>query len=103
MLKRSSTDRIAAIAARATPPAPADGPPPRAEDPDAIFVERIADAVVRKIDEREKINLLAEAVMARLGETQAAAAFPAGGGLPPESGGDPGLPKEEARDDAGQG
>lgn len=30
------------------------------------FVEKIAEAVVRKIDEHEKINLLADAVLARL-------------------------------------
>ena len=36
------------------------------DDADAFIVERIAEAVVRKIDERDKINLLAEAVIARL-------------------------------------
>ncbi len=38
------------------------------DDADAFIVERIAEAVVRKIDERDKINLLAEAVIARLRE-----------------------------------
>ena len=38
------------------------------DDADAFIVERIAEAVVRKIDERDKINLLAEAVIARLQE-----------------------------------
>ena len=38
------------------------------DDADAFIVERIAEAVVRKIDERDKINLLAEAVLARLQE-----------------------------------
>ncbi len=42
-----------------------------ADDADAFIVERIAEAVVRKIDERDKINLLAEAVIARLQELQA--------------------------------
>ena len=35
------------------------------DDADAFIVERIAEAVVRKIDERDKISLLAEAVIAR--------------------------------------
>jgi len=38
------------------------------DDADAFIVERIAEAVVRKIDERDKISLLAEAVIARLQE-----------------------------------
>ncbi len=38
------------------------------DEADAFIVERIAEAVVRKIDERDKINLLAEAVIARLQE-----------------------------------
>ena len=38
------------------------------DNADAFIVERIAEAVVRKIDERDKINLLAEAVLARLQE-----------------------------------
>ena len=38
------------------------------DEADAFIVERIAEAVVRKIDERDKINLLAEAVLARLQE-----------------------------------
>lgn len=36
------------------------------DDADAFIVERIAEAVIRKIDERDKINLLAEAVLERL-------------------------------------
>jgi L-lysine 2,3-aminomutase len=38
------------------------------DDADSFIVERIAEAVVRKIDERDKISLLAEAVIARLQE-----------------------------------
>ena len=38
------------------------------DDADAFIVERIAEAVVRKIDEQDKINLLAEAVLERLRE-----------------------------------
>ena len=34
------------------------------------FIEQIADAVVKRIDEREKINLIAEAVMARIREME---------------------------------
>jgi hypothetical protein len=47
------------------------------------FIERIADAVVRRIDEREKINLLAQVVLDRLAELQrgAAAAAEAAPGL----------------------
>ena len=39
------------------------------EDPDA-FVEKLADAVIKRIDEREKINLIAEAVLDRLREKE---------------------------------
>ncbi len=35
---------------------------------ETAFVERIAEAVIRRIDEREKIALLADAVLERLGE-----------------------------------
>ncbi len=45
---------------------PAAGADHGMDDADAFIVERIAEAVVRKIDEREKINLLAEAVLERL-------------------------------------
>jgi len=34
------------------------------------FIEQLADAVVKRIDEREKINTIAEAVMERLRETK---------------------------------
>ena len=34
------------------------------------FIEQLADAVVKRIDEREKINTIAEAVMERLREQQ---------------------------------
>jgi len=34
------------------------------------FIERIADAVVKRIDEHEKINLIAAAVMERLREKE---------------------------------
>jgi len=37
-------------------------------DEETAFVERIAEAVLRRIDEREKIALLADAVVERLGE-----------------------------------
>lgn len=37
------------------------------------FVEQIADAVVKRIDEHEKINLIAAAVMERLREMEAKA------------------------------
>lgn len=37
------------------------------DDADA-FIKRIAEAVVRKIDEREKINMIAQAVLERLRE-----------------------------------
>ncbi len=46
--------------------APAAGAGPGMDDADAFIVERIAEAVIRKIDERDKINLLAEAVLERL-------------------------------------
>jgi hypothetical protein len=42
------------------------------DDVDA-FIERIAEAVVRKIDEREKINIIAQAVLERLGEMDVSA------------------------------
>lgn len=32
------------------------------------FIEQLADAVVKRIDEREKINIIAEAVLERLRE-----------------------------------
>ena len=47
---------------------PAAGADHGMDDADAFIVERIAEAVVRKIDEREKINLLAEAVLERMRE-----------------------------------
>jgi len=34
------------------------------------LIDRIAEAVVRKIDERRKIDLIAEAVLARLEERE---------------------------------
>ena len=34
------------------------------------FIEQIADAVVKRIDEREKINIIAEAVMTRIREME---------------------------------
>ena len=34
------------------------------------FIERIADEVVKRIDEREKINLIAEAVLTRVREME---------------------------------
>ncbi|MCE5313477.1 MAG: hypothetical protein ABFD49_01730 [Armatimonadota bacterium] len=34
------------------------------------FVENLADAVVKRIDEREKINLIAEAVLDRIREKE---------------------------------
>lgn len=37
------------------------------------FIERIAEAVVRKIDEREKINMIAQAVLWRLREMDVSA------------------------------
>ena len=37
------------------------------------LIDRIAEAVVRKIDERDKIDAIAQAVLARLQEQQSAA------------------------------
>ena len=34
------------------------------------FIEQIADAVVKRIDEREKINIIAEAVMDKIREME---------------------------------
>lgn len=34
------------------------------------LIEQLADAVVKRIDEREKINIIAEAVMQRLREQE---------------------------------
>ena len=45
-----------------------DASDPGMDDADSFIVERIAEAVVRKIDERDKISLLADAVIARLQE-----------------------------------
>ena len=42
------------------------------EDADA-FIERIANAVANKLDERAKINMIAEEVIARLKEMDRAA------------------------------
>ncbi len=39
------------------------------DNPDSL-IEQMADAVVKRIDEREKINIIAEAVMERLREME---------------------------------
>ena len=60
-----------------------------------VFVERIAEAVVRRIDERDKINLLADAVLQRLAERRAEMDVDASGAAPK---GEPrGAPGEEQR------
>jgi len=51
------------------------------------LIEKIAEAVVRKIEEREKIDLIAQAVLARLEEQRGKAAVQwqgGGGENPPE-------------------
>ena len=62
------------------------------DDADAFIVERIAEAVVRKIDERDKINLLAKAVLERLHKLNGDA--PAGVSTNGSN-----APKEQANDD----
>ncbi|NCQ29876.1 MAG: hypothetical protein COZ06_37960 [Armatimonadetes bacterium CG_4_10_14_3_um_filter_66_18] len=42
-------------------------------DPVEALIDRIAEAVIRKIDERDKIDAIAQAVLARLEEQQTAA------------------------------
>ena len=42
-------------------------------DPVEALIDRIAEAVVRKIDERDKIDAIAQAVLARMEEQDAAA------------------------------
>lgn len=56
--------------------------PESAEPADAFLVERIAEAVIRKIDEREKINLLADAVIRRLREPEGVPSADSAGPVP---------------------
>ncbi len=42
-------------------------------DPVEALIDRITEAVVRKIDERDKIDAIAQAVLAQLQEQQSAA------------------------------
>jgi len=42
-------------------------------DPVEALIDRIAEAVVRKIDERDKIDAIAQAVLARLEEQESGA------------------------------